>query len=100
MLRSKLNCAAVTLTLVVATGAYAQDAYRVRAVSGLHGASVCADSPLLSRWCAQLGVQAAYWIDKGVSLAIDRPFEQVDQRFANSTGIAICYNDGHCIRPQ
>jgi hypothetical protein len=98
MLRSKLTYAAVTLALVVATGAYAQDAYRVR--NAFSGASVCADSPVLSRWCADLGVQAAYWIDKGVSFAIDRHFEQKDQRLANKTGIAICYNDGHCIRPQ
>jgi hypothetical protein len=102
MLRSKLNYAAVILAFVVAIPADAQNAVRIRNVlSRLHlDASVCADSPLLAKWCANLGVQTAYWIDKGVSLAIDRHFEVKDQEFANKTGIAICYNDDHCIRPQ
>ena len=101
MLRSKLNCAAVILAFGLATAADAQSADRIRtALSGLPGASVCADSPLLAKWCANLGVQAAYWIDKGVSLAIDRHFELGDQTFANKTGIAICYNDDRCIHPQ
>jgi hypothetical protein len=102
MLRSKLNSAAVILAFVVAIPADAQNAVRIRNVlSRLHpDASVCADSPLLAKWCANLGVQTAYWIDKGASLAIDRHFEIKDQEFANKTGIAICYNDDHCIRPQ
>jgi len=101
MPRSKVNYAAVILACVVVTTADAQSADRIRtALSGLLGASVCADSPLLAKWCANLGVQSAYWIDKGMSLEIDRHFELKDQTFANKTGITICYNDGHCTHPQ
>jgi hypothetical protein len=100
MLRSKLNCAAVILVFAVATPANAQKTDGTRNALSASGASVCADSPLLARWCANLGVQAAYWIEKGVSLAVDRQFEQKDQAFANKTGITICYNDHHCIDSQ
>jgi hypothetical protein len=101
MLRSKLNYAAVILAFVLVTAADAQNADRFRnALSGLRGESICPDSPLLARWCANLGVQTAYWIDKGVSLGIDRHFDQKDQAFANNTGLTICYIDHHCIHPQ
>jgi hypothetical protein len=101
MLRSKLNYAAVILAFVLVTTADAQNLARIRnALSGLPSVSLCADSPLLAKWCANLGVQTAYWIDKGASLGIDRLFEERDQAFANSTGITICYIDLHCILPQ
>jgi hypothetical protein len=89
MLRSKLNYAAVILVIAIATSAEAQKTDRIRNALSGPGASVCADSPLLGKWCADLGVQRAYWIDRGVSLAIDRHFEQKDQAFANNTGITI-----------
>jgi hypothetical protein len=101
MFRSKLSYGAVILTFVAATAADAQNANRSRkALSGLPRASVCADSPVLAKWCAKLGVQTAVWIDKGVSLAIDRQFELKDQTLANETGITICYNDDRCTHPQ
>jgi len=101
MLQSKLTCAAVILAFAVGTAADAQDGDRVRdALSGLLGSSICSDPPLVTKWCTALGVQAAYWIDKGESFAIDRHFELKDQTFANTTGITICYTDGHCIHPQ
>jgi hypothetical protein len=86
---------------VAATAADAQNANRSRkARSGLPRGNVCADSPVVARWCAKLGVKTAVWIDKGVSLAIDRQFEQKDQTLANVTGIIICYNDDRCTQPQ
>ena len=101
MLQLKLTWAAVIVAFVVATGADAQNANRVRnALSGSPSANACEDSPVVTRWCATLGVEAAYWIDKGVSLAVDRHFEQRDRALANKTGIIICYNDDHCTHPE
>lgn len=77
-----------------------ESAGRIRdALAGATGGTVCLGSPALQSWCAALGIEAAYWIDKGVSLAIDRHFETQDQDFANKHGITICYADGKCVRP-
>ena len=76
-----------------------ETAGRIRdALSGALGATIC--SGAASAWCAALGVNAAYWIDKKISLAIDRHFEAKDQAFANKHNITICYSNGHCIRPH
>jgi hypothetical protein len=99
-LRSKLSYGAVILTFLAATAADAKNANRGLAFLGLPHASVCADSPVLAEWCAKLGVQTAVWIDKGLSLAIDRRFELKDQTIANEIGVTICYKDHRCTHPQ
>lgn len=92
------------LSLLILAGAFsspaaAQDAAKIRDIAaGLVGASMCAGD--FTKWCGALGVLAAYWVDKGVSVAIDRHFEAEDQKFANEHGITICYSDGSCIKPQ
>lgn len=81
------------------SSASAQDAQKIRDIAaGLVGASLCAGD--LSKWCGALGVLAATWVDKGVSIVIDRYFDSKDQSFSNEYGITICYKDGKCIKPQ
>lgn len=50
--------------------------------------------------CGELGVQAAYWLNEGVSIVVDRYFEAKDRQFAKEHGLTICYSDGKCIAPK
>jgi hypothetical protein len=91
--------AAVLLCLTCFSSVSAQDFGRIRdALSGALGGTLC--SGPAAGWCAALGIEAAYWIDKGTSFAIDRHFENKDQEFANKHKVTICYKDGKCIRPK
>jgi hypothetical protein len=99
--RWAIKSACMWAILMANPQANAEEANRIRdALSGALGATLCAESATLAGWCAALGTEAAYWIDRGLSLAIDRHFETRDQKFADSHQITICYPDGHCIRPR
>jgi hypothetical protein len=87
------------MAFILANNAYAYDAQRIRDVlAGAVGGSLCTGPA--SAWCAALSMEAAYWVDKGVALVIDRKFKADDQAFANKTGLTICYSDGTCIAPK
>jgi hypothetical protein len=99
-----LRAAAVAIFLVaiqgaVAPQAWAYDPARIRDIlAGAVGGSLC--SGPWAGWCAALGMEAAYWVDQGVALAINRHFKAADQDFANKNGVTICYSDGTCISPK
>ncbi|MEQ1715042.1 MAG: hypothetical protein ABL907_03490 [Hyphomicrobium sp.] len=98
-MRKSLKVFAIVWGIAISNIAAAQTADEVRStLAGAVGGSLCVG--LYSRWCAALGVGAAYWINKQVSLAIDRQFAEKDQRFANSYKVTICYNNGRCIHPK
>ncbi len=78
-----------------------ESAERIRsALAGALGGTICAPSAVWAGWCAVLGIEAAYWVNEGVSLAIDRHFKAEDQKFANEHGVTICYSDATCITPK
>jgi hypothetical protein len=68
----------------------------------LTGATACVElaDPKLAAWCSELAAGAAAWIDQGVSIVVDRTYDEKDQQFANRTGITICYKDKKCISPK
>lgn len=87
------------VALIFTSNAHAYDAQRIRDVlAGALGGSLCTGPA--SAWCAALSMEAAYWVDQGVALVIDRKFKADDQAFANKTGLTICYSDGTCISPK
>lgn len=95
----RINYIVGAMILILASKAHAYDAQRIRDVlAGAVGGSLCAGPA--SVWCAALSMEAAYWVDQGVALAIDRKFKADDQAFANKTGLTICYSDGACISPK
>lgn len=101
MLIRLFAAALVSAGLFISSPAMSQDATTVRnTLAGAVGGTLCAEAGPWARWCAALGVAAAYWVDKGVSLVIDRHFEAKDQDFANKNKITICYKDGKCIKPK
>jgi hypothetical protein len=93
---------AVTLSLLAVCSAYSQtsdDVYKTLGDSSL--ALLCGSIPgKAGVLCQALGVPAISWINKGVSLAVDRYFDEKDQALANQYGLTICYKDGKCIKPK